>query len=277
MAPASASPAPRPRRAEPTGPARHDDELRLVPLRHVPLIRKGDDLADLMARACVQGGVVPEAGDVLVVAQKIVSKAEGRLRRLDEVEVSPRAEELAVLVGKDARLVELILAETERVVRAVPNLLIVEHRQGWIMANAGVDQSNVGAENDSLALLLPEDPDASCRRLRSALQERFGVAIAVMINDSFGRPWRNGVTGVCLGAAGLEVLRDCRGRPDLFGRPLRHTDIALGDEIASAASLLMGQADEHVPAVLVRGLRVAARSNETARDLLRPADQDLFR
>ncbi len=221
--------------------------------------------------------MVPERGDVLVVAQKIVSKAEGRLRRLDDVRVSVRAEKLAAMVGKDARLVELILSETRRVVRAVPNLLIVEHRLGYIMANAGVDQSNVGPDGDRVALLLPEDPDASCRRLRAALQERFGIAVAVLINDSFGRPWRNGVAGVCLGAAGLEVLCDCRGKPDLFGRKLRNTEIALGDEIAAAASLLMGQADEHIPAVLVRGLDVAATSTQTAQALLRPADRDLFR
>ncbi len=243
----------------------------------MPLIRQGDDLADLLARAWEASGVVPERGDVLVVAQKIVSKAEGRLRRLDDVQVSVRAEKLAAIVGKDARLVELILSETRRVVRAVPNLLIVEHRLGYIMANAGVDQSNVGLDADRVALLLPEDPDASCRRLFAALQERFGIAIAVLINDSFGRPWRNGVAGVCLGAAGLEVLRDCRGKPDLFGRQLRNTEIALGDEIAAAASLLMGQADEHIPAVLVRGLDVAATSTQTAQALLRPADRDLFR
>lgn len=162
-------------------------------------------------------------------------------------------------------------------VRAVPNLLIVEHRLGFIMANAGVDQSNVGVEGDLLALLLPEDPDASCARLRTALQQRFGVAIAVLMNDSFGRPWRNGVTGTCIGAAGLEVLADRRGQPDLFGRLLRNTEIALGDEIAAAASLLMGQADEHIPAVLVRGLGIVAASAETAQALLRSPERDLFR
>lgn len=205
--------------------------------------------------------------------------------------VSPHARELAATVGKDPRLVALILSETRRVVRAVPGLLIVEHRLGFIMANAGVDQSNVGQSSvdqsdveqsnvqsggDLLALLLPENPDQSCARLRAALQQRFGVAIAVLMNDSFGRPWRNGVTGTCIGAAGLEVLADRRGRPDLFGRRLRNTEIALGDEIAAAASLLMGQADEHIPAVLVRGLGLAA-SAQTAQALLRPPERDLFR
>ncbi|MGH7119377.1 MAG: coenzyme F420-0:L-glutamate ligase [Acetobacteraceae bacterium] len=249
----------------------------MIPLGELPLIKAGDDLAELLVRACAADGVAPVQGDVLVVAQKIVSKAEGRLRPLDAVKVSLRAAELAATIGKDARLVELILSETRRVVRAVPDLLIVEHRLGYIMANAGIDQSNVGADGADLALLLPEDPDASCGRLRTALEERLGIAVAVLMNDSFGRPWRNGVTGVCLGAAGLEVLRDCRGRPDLYGRKLRNTEIALGDEIAAAASLLMGQADERIPAVLVRGLGVAVTSTQTAQNLLRPAERDLFR
>ncbi|MGH7101688.1 MAG: coenzyme F420-0:L-glutamate ligase [Acetobacteraceae bacterium] len=257
-------------------------EVRLVPLSRIPLVKAGDDLAALLACACTEAGLSPEAGDVLVVAQKIVSKAEGRLRRLDDVAVSPRARELAATVGKDPRLVALILSETRRVVRAVPNLLIVEHRLGFIMANAGVDQSNVERSNvgpggDPLALLLPEDPDASCARLRTALQQHFGVAIAVLMNDSFGRPWRNGVTGICIGAAGIAVLADRRGRPDLFGRLLRNTEIALGDEIAAAASLLMGQADEHIPAVLVRGLGLAPTEVEGAQALLRPPERDLFR
>ena len=212
-----------------------------------------------------------------MVAQKIVSKAEGRLRRLDAIRPSPRAEELAAVVGKDARLVELVLSESRRVVRAAPNVLIVEHRLGFVMANAGVDQSNVGPDGDAVALLLPRDPDASCRALRAALHRRLGVALAVLMNDSFGRPWRLGVTGVCIGAAGLPVLRDRRGSPDLFGRALRHTEIALGDEIAAAASLLMGQADEGIPAVLVRGLDLAALPEQPASALLRAPDQDLFR
>ncbi|MGH7056874.1 MAG: coenzyme F420-0:L-glutamate ligase [Acetobacteraceae bacterium] len=243
----------------------------------MPLVGTGDDLAALLTRALIEQNIPPEAGDVLVVTQKIVSKAEGRLRRLDAVAVSRRAEELAATVNKDARVVELILSEARRAVRAVPDVLIVEHRLGYILANAGIDQSNVGPDGDTTALLLPEDPDASCRRLRAALTERFGVAVAVLMNDSFGRPWRNGVAGTCIGAAGVEVLRDCRGVPDLFGRPLRHTDVAIGDEIAAAASLLMGQASESIPAVLIRGLAVRASASQTARTLLRPAERDLFR
>ena len=246
-------------------------------MRHLPLIREGNDLGELFSRAFIEEGLIPEPGDVLVVAQKIVSKAEGRLRRLDHVQVSVRAAELAAVVERDPRLVELVLGEARRVVRAVPQVLIVEHRLGFIMANGGIDQSNVGPENETLALLLPEDPDDSCRRLRTALKERFGVAIGVLINDSFGRPWRNGVAGACIGAAGLEVLCDCRGRADLFGRLLRSTEIAVGDEIAASASMLMGQAGEGIPAVLVRGLGTARTSEQTAQALVRPAEQDLFR
>jgi len=161
------------------------------------------------------------------------------------------------------------------VVRTAPNVLIVEHRLGFVMANAGVDQSNVGAEED-VALLLPLDPDASAARLKTALEARYAVRLGVVVTDSFGRPWRNGVVGVCLGAAGVPALRDMRGSPDLFGRPLRVTEIAIGDEIASAASLLMGAADEGVPAVIVRGFAPAGRE-VPAKALTRDRALDLFR
>lgn len=248
-----------------------------IALPGIPLVRPGDDLVRLLGDAldALEIGPVTD-GDVLVVAQKIVSKAEGRLRRLDAVAPSACAQDLAARLDKDARFVELVLSESRRVVRAARNALIVEHRLGHIMANAGVDQSNVGPDHESVALLLPEDPDASCRMLRDGLRARFGADLAVLMNDSFGRPWRKGVTGVCLGAAGLRVLRDRRGWPDLFGRPLMVTQIAEGDEIAAAASLLMGQADEGIPAVLIRGLHFE-RADEPALALLRPADEDLFR
>lgn len=254
-------------------PAQGGFEVRAV--GGIPLVRPGDDLVRLLGDALAGPGLLAD-GDILVVAQKIVSKAEGRLRRLDTVTPSAEAVELAQVVGKDARLVELVLAESRRVVRAVRNTLIVEHRLGHIMANAGIDQSNVGPAEEAVALLLPEDPDASCRALRDGLGERLGADIAVLMNDSFGRPWRNGVTGVCIGAAGLRVLRDRRGDPDLFGRTLLVTQIALGDEIAAAASLLMGQADEGIPAAVIRGLRFD-RTDQAAAALLRPAHEDLFR
>lgn len=245
----------------------------MIPLHGVPLVRPGDDLVEILGEALAGHGL--EDGDVLVVAQKIVSKAEGRLRRLGAVTPSAEAVEIAETVGKDARLVELVLSESRRVVRAVPNTLIVEHRLGHTMANAGIDQSNVGP-GEEVALLLPEDPDASCRAMRDGLRERFGASVAVLMNDSFGRPWRNGVTGACIGAAGLRVLLDRRGDPDLFGRTLLVTQVALGDEIAAAASLLMGQGDEGFPAVLIRGLRIEA-VDQPAAALLRPAHEDLFR
>ncbi|WP_431857124.1 coenzyme F420-0:L-glutamate ligase [Azospirillum sp.] len=249
--------------------------VTLIGLEGLPLVRPGDDLAVLLGDALERNGARPQRGDALVVAQKIVSKAEGRLRRLAEVTPSPRAFELAEIVRKDARLVELVLAESREVIRAVPHVLVVEHRLGFVMANAGVDQSNV-EDGEETALLLPEDPDASCRRLRAALQERFGVPLAVAMNDSFGRPWRNGVTGVCIGAAGLPSLIDRRGAPDLFGRELKVTEIAVGDELAAAASMVMGQAHEGIPAVLVRGLSIDGPERPAAA-LLRDRRHDLFR
>jgi len=211
------------------------------------------------------------------VAQKIVSKSEGRLVDLDSVVPSQRAEDYARLTNKDPRLVEIVLGESAAVLRHAPNVIIVEHRRGWIMANAGVDQSNVEpAAGKRQALMLPEDPDASCRRLKARLEAHFGVAIGVIINDSFGRAWRNGTVGVALGAAGLPALRDLRGRPDLFGRKLEVTEVGFADEIAAAASLVMGQAAEGRPAILVRGLEWAEPAG-TAADLIRPKSIDLFR
>jgi len=249
-------------------------------LEGLPLVQPGDDLPALLGDALDGAGLRPADGDVLVVAQKIVSKAEGRLRRLADVVPSPRALELAEVVRKDPRLVEVVLSESREVIRAVPNVLIVEHRLGFVMANAGVDQSNVEGDEE-VALLLPEAPDDSCRRLREGLERRYGVRLPVVMNDSFGRPWRNGVTGVCIGASGLPTLLDRRGAPDLFGRPLRITEIAVGDELAAAASLVMGQAGEGIPAVLVRGLRLDRQDqggpDQTATALLRSRQHDLFR
>lgn len=246
--------------------------IELIALEGLPLIAPGDDLAVLIREALARAELVLRAGDVLVLAQKIVSKAEGRLVRLDGVEPSQEARALAEQVGKDPRLVELILSESRRVVRAGPNVLIVEHRLGLIMANAGIDQSNV---QPGFALLLPEDPDASAARLRSRLAPE-GGRFGVVINDSFGRPWRQGTTGVAIGAAGLPALVDRRGAADLFGRPLQVTMIALADEIAASASLLMGPAAEGRPAVLLRGLDWTA-PERPAGSLIRPPKEDLFR
>ncbi|WP_448189171.1 coenzyme F420-0:L-glutamate ligase [Azospirillum sp. sgz301742] len=249
--------------------------VSLIGLEGLPLVQPGDDLAALLTDALERAGQRLADGDALVVAQKIVSKAEARLVRLAEITPSPRAVELAGIVRKDSRLIEVVLSESRAVIRAVPNVLIVEHRLGFVMANAGVDQSNIEGD-EAFALLLPEDPDGSCRRLRAALERRHGVRLAVVMNDSFGRPWRNGVTGVCIGASGLPALLDRRGAPDLFGRALRITEVAVGDEVAAAASMVMGQAGEGIPAVLVRGLRLDG-PEQPASALIRPRQHDLFR
>ena len=231
------------------------------------MVQQGDDLPALLSAAMARAGLAPQQGDVLAVAQKIVSKAEGRSIALASVEPSAAARELAEQTGKDARLVELILSESERVVRARPNLIIVKHRLGFVMANAGIDQSNIGA--DGHALLLPRDPDGSA----AALAARLGLP--VVITDSFGRAWRRGTVGVAIGAAGLPALRDLRGQADLFGRTLMVSITGFADEIAAATGLVMGQGAEGQPAVLVRGLSWSGAENPAA-ELLRPAQEDLF-
>jgi coenzyme F420-0:L-glutamate ligase / coenzyme F420-1:gamma-L-glutamate ligase len=251
-------------------------ELTLTALPGIPEVGAGAALSEFLLAALQRSGKNLQPGDVLVVAQKIVSKAEGRLVRLDEVQPSERARELAGVTGKDARLVELVLRESSAVLRAKAGLLITEHRLGFIMANAGVDQSNVPVTGVDLALLLPEDPDASARRLRDAMRRACGVEAGILIIDSMGRAWRNGVTGAAIGVAGLPALVDLRGRPDREGRPLKVTQVAAADELAAAASLIMGQADEACPAVLARGFPYAARES-VCRELLRPQAEDLFR
>jgi coenzyme F420-0:L-glutamate ligase/coenzyme F420-1:gamma-L-glutamate ligase len=251
--------------------------LTLSPLPDIPMVRPGDDLAALLIAACERASLAPADGDVLVLAQKIVSKAEGRHVDLTTVRPSARAINLAAEVDKDPRLVEVILAESRRIVRKRRGVLIVEHRLGYIMANAGVDRSNVDpAMGEDPVLLLPRDPDASAAYLLARLRAHFRTAPGLIITDSWGRPWRRGTVGVALGAAGLPALIDMRGRPDLFGHALRVTQTGFADEIASAASLLMGQADEARPAILARGLSWLQRPTPAA-TLIRPADEDLFR
>jgi coenzyme F420-0:L-glutamate ligase / coenzyme F420-1:gamma-L-glutamate ligase len=251
--------------------------ITMTGLQGVPLIKPGDDLGAIAVDALWANEIVPEDGDVLVVAQKIVSKAEGRFVEVADVEPSERAVALAAELDKDPRFVEIVLSESKRVVRHRPGLLIVEHRLGFVMANAGIDHSNVAPEDGAeRVLLLPVDPDGSARSLRQHLVGVFGVGIGVIISDSFGRPWRKGTVGVALGAAGLPAFVDLRGRPDLFGRQLLVTETGFADEIAAAAGLLMGQADEAVPMVLVRGLLWSAPELPAAA-LVRPAEHDLFR
>jgi coenzyme F420-0:L-glutamate ligase / coenzyme F420-1:gamma-L-glutamate ligase len=249
--------------------------IELLPVTGMGEIRAGDALADMICTAAAARGHSIRAADVVVIAQKIVSKSEGRLVRLAGVEPSSRAVELARTCGKDPRLVELVLQESEAVVRCAPGVLIARHRLGFTVANAAIDQSNV-AEGDDSALLLPSNPDRSAQTLRHDLSRRIDGDVGVIINDSFGRPWRRGTCGVAIGCAGVEALVDFRGRPDRYGRRLRTTEVANADEIAAAASLVMGQADEGIPVVIVRGLASAGRSSPAA-ELIRPEGENLFK
>ena len=251
--------------------------LALHALPGMPMVQQGDDLAGLIAAGLSRAGLSLLAGDVLVVAQKIVSKAEGRTVDLAGVTPSPEAIELAATTQKDPRVVEVILRESIRVVRARPGLMIVEHRLGFVMANAGVDQSNVAPQDGiSRVLLLPVDPDGSAEALRARLAGTTRKPIGVVISDSFGRAWRRGTAGIAIGAAGLPALVDLRGNADLFGRTLEVSIIGFADEIAAAASLLQGQAAEAQPVVLLRGLSWSAPAMG-ATALVRPAAEDLFR
>ena len=251
--------------------------VTLHPLSGIPLVEPGDDLAGILGDALVANAIDPRDGDILVVAQKAVSKAEGRYVDLADVTPGGRALELARTTGKDPRLVEVILSQSDEVLRCRDGLLVVAHKRGFVVANAAVDQSNIAhGQADDRVLLLPDDPDASARDLMRALRRRFGVSLCVIINDSFGRAWRNGIIGTAIGAAGVPALIDLVGQEDLFKRPLQVTEHALADEVASAASLLMGQAGEAIPAVLVRGLTWTAPEAPAAA-LVRARDRDLFR
>jgi len=250
--------------------------LRVTALAAFPDVRPGDELVRLIVDGVAASAIAVADGDVFVVAQKIVSKAENRYVDLDAVVPSERAIALSQATGKDARLVEVILGDARRIVRAVRDVLIVEHRLGFVMANGGVDQSNVGERGAARALRLPADPDASAQRLRDALQAHFRVRLGVVVNDSFGRPWRLGTVGVAIGVAGLPAIVDLRGAPDRYGRRLRATVIGYADEIAAAASLVMGQAAEGQPVAVVQGLGWDA-SASTAAAIVRAPDEDLFR
>ncbi len=252
------------------------NELKLVPITGIPMVKPGDDLGALITDAARHVGLSLNDQDILVVTQKIVSKAEDRFVRLREVNPSPRALELAEITGKDPRLVQVILWDTAEIIRARRNLLIVAHHLGFISANAGVDHSNVGAESD-LVLRLPADPDASARHLRARLAELAGAAPAVVISDSHGRAWREGTVGTAIGVAGLVPIQDLRGHPDLFGYQLQHTTVGFADQVAAAASLVMGQADEGLPVVLARGLVFQPGEDVSARQILRPPETDVFR
>lgn len=246
--------------------------LQLFAVVGLPVIRPGDDLAGLLTASIAP--LHPQVGDVLVVTSKIVAKAEGRFVNLREVTPSARAIELATLTHKDPRLVEVILRESSEVSRAAPNVLVTRHRLGFVSANAAIDHSNVSPDPD-VVLLMPADPDASARCIRDRLREAFGFLIPVVICDSHGRPHRLGTVGVAVGVAGMPGVEDWRGRADLFGYRLQHTEIGLADMVASAATLVMGQAAESVPAALVRGLRFTPREGSAA-EIIRPAQLDLY-
>jgi coenzyme F420-0:L-glutamate ligase/coenzyme F420-1:gamma-L-glutamate ligase len=250
--------------------------VAIIPVPGVPMIRPGDDLAALLGNAIETARVGLKPRDVIAVCQKVVSKAEGAVVRLDDVVASPFAEHLAGRVegGKDPRAVEVILRETKRIVRMDRGHVICETRQGWVCANAGVDESN-GVEAGTLTLL-PRDPDASAAELCERLRTRFGVALAVVVTDTFGRPWREGLVEVALGCAGMDPLLDLRGRADLGGRTLHHTVVALADEVAAAAGLVM-EKDSGIAAAIVRGVRYTPAAGGAAARLVRSPEFDLFR
>jgi coenzyme F420-0:L-glutamate ligase/coenzyme F420-1:gamma-L-glutamate ligase len=247
--------------------------ISLTAIENIPMIKPGDDLAALIAAGIDRTGLRPEAGDILIVCQKVVSKAEGRLVDLTQIEPSEFARNLAKRWEKDPRAVEIVLRQTSRIVRNDHGVIIVETGPGWVCANAGVDESN--SLEDDRAILLPEDPDASARKLRDAMRDRYGVEVAVLVTDTFGRPWRDGLTEVCLGIAGMNPMLDLRGTNDLGGRELHHTVIAIADDLACAAGLLMEKAGA-VPAVIVRGYKFQPYEG-SAKVLIRPPEADLFR
>jgi coenzyme F420-0:L-glutamate ligase/coenzyme F420-1:gamma-L-glutamate ligase len=253
--------------------------LILTPLSGIPIIRHGDHLADIIVHALQENNLTLADNDILVFAQKIVSKAEGRVVNLMTVTPSQRAIDLAGQTEKDARIVELILRESNEVLRTRAGTIIVEHRLGFVCANAGIDHSNVAGEGDGAeewVLLLPAQPDRSAEMIRREIQSKTGKPIGILIIDSHGRAWRNGTVGVAIGVAGLPGLQDLRGQPDLFGFSLRITQVGVADELAAAASLVMGQAAEGTPVVHVRGFPYPLREG-SLQELLRPKEQDLFR
>jgi coenzyme F420-0:L-glutamate ligase/coenzyme F420-1:gamma-L-glutamate ligase len=253
--------------------------LTLTSLQNIPFIRQGDPLADILLKSLNEQNLNLEDNDILVLAQKIVSKSEGRLVNLANIQPSPRAIDLAPEIEKDPRLIELILQESNEVLRVRKGVIVVEHKLGFVCANAGIDHSNVmgeGNTNEDFVLLLPEDPDASAKKLREEIKQRTQKDIAVMIIDSHGRAWRNGTVGICIGLSGIPALIDERGWKDLFGYTLKATIVGVADELAAAASLVMGQAAEGTPAVHVRGYPYPLGEG-SLKELIRPKDMDMFR
>lgn len=253
--------------------------LTLTPLLNIPLIRQGDDLADILVNTLHTSAIQLQDGDILVLAQKIVSKAEGRMVNLATITPSTKALEMAGPTEKDARVVELILRESNEILRTRPGAIIVEHKLGFVCANAGIDHSNVRGESgnpEDWVLLLPERPDHSAEQIRQNIETATDTHVGVLIIDSHGRAWREGTVGNTIGLSGLPGLLDLRGESDLFGFKLRITQVGVADELAAAASLMMGQAAEGTPVIHVRGFPYPLREGKLG-ELLRPKEQDLFR
>ncbi len=253
--------------------------LTLTPLKNIPIIRQDDNLADIIVDSLTTSNIQLANDDILIIAQKIVSKTEGRMINIASVTPSAKAVEIAVKAEKDPRVVELMLQESNEILRVRVGTIIVEHKLGFVCANAGIDHSNVGNngnEGQEYVLLLPKDPDASAKNLREQIKQKTGLNVGVMIIDSHGRAWRNGTVGICIGLSGLPALIDERGWKDLFGYTLKVTVVGVADELAAAASLVMGQAAEGIPAVHVRGFPYPLGEG-SLKELIRPKNQDMFR
>jgi len=253
--------------------------LTLTPIPGIPLIKTGDNLPNIIWIALLKNQIKLIDNDILVITQKIISKAEGQLINLSEVVVSQKAREISKTSNKDPRLIELILQESKEILRVTTNHMIVVHSLGFVCANAGIDHSNVNSEignSEDCFLLLPKNPDLSAQKIKKDLEEKSCTKIGILIIDSQGRAWRNGIIGTAIGIAGIPALIDLRGKEDLFGFKLQITQVAAADELASAASLMMGQADEKLPVVHVRGFPYSLRES-SIKELIRPKKQDLFR
>ncbi|MEW6212358.1 MAG: coenzyme F420-0:L-glutamate ligase [Acidobacteriota bacterium] len=247
-------------------------QINIIGLAGLPEIEAGDDLSSLILRATAESGLEIKASDIFVIAQKIVSKSEGRIVQLDTVTPSPMAREWAEAYNKDARMVEVVLNESRRIVRMDRGVLICETRHGFVCANAGVDASNIA---EGRVVLLPQNPDRSAQKIREELERALNIRVAVIISDTFGRPWREGLVNVAIGVSGLAPLIDYRGQADSFGRPLQVTVIAAADEIASAAEMVMKKS-AGIPVAIVRGFDLGSEEG-SGRDLIRRAEQDIFR